>query len=649
MVLNKNVLLFVLNLINERTGNAMTFLCKFLWKSLNFIRELVMNIVFLFFVVICATIFVGIHQLNQWQGNKNTKPTLPQKGALYINLNGYLADTRPEDSVRQLVKDAISSSDDVPQQFSIFDLVNAIHHAKNDPKIDGLVLNLSDFTQGNFPAIHYVGDAIADFKQSHKPVIAYAQNYGQHGYLLASYADQIYMNPMGQVGITGLNVENLYFKNLLDKLDVTPHIFRVGTYKSAVEPFMRDNMSQAARNNMQRWLNQTWQDYVNVVAKNRNITTEQVLPSATAYLNDLKRLNGDNTLYAKERHLVTNFANSLTFEKALASKFGENKEGEPNLIGYDAYLKTLPDAMTTDKKAKIAVISVEGSIIDGESRDGQTGGDTIVKQLNEVYHDDNIKGVILRVNSPGGSAFASELIRQMLMQIKAEGKPVVVSMGGMAASGGYWISSGANYIVADPDTLTGSIGIFAMIPTFEKTLHKIGVNADGVSTSDLAKSSMLSGITPINGDILQQEINHGYDRFLTIVSEGRHMSKADVDKIAQGQVWLGRDALKNHLVDELGNFDVAVAKAKSLIVATNDKVTEKDLGVEWVENEDNPTLLSFFKSLDKQGKAAIKAQVTETLGLPKAYIKVTNQINLLDKFNDPKGQYLYCLGCGDIQ
>lgn len=629
---------------------AIKALFRTLWAGVNFIRNLVMNLVFVFFVFLCLAIFSGVQEFSRFQ-QKDSVQNLD--GALFIKFNGDVNDSRDESAdLRRLFTQSLSSQE-ISENYSLFDLSYAIRQGEKDENITGLVLDLTHLGKIDLPSVHYLGKAIRDFKKAGKPVWAYAQNYHQKGYLLASFADEIYLNPMGDVGIHGFGVENLYFKPLFDKLAITPHIFRVGTHKAAVEPFMREDMSPEAKENAACWLSLNWESYRFSVAHNRQIKEEQVLPPAETYLKDLTRLKGDMSAYIKERQLVTDFINELSFNQKLAQRFGTNGEDKPKLVKLNDYLEAQPDALTTNKKQKIAVVNVEGQIVDGEGDEGEAGGDTIVKLLQKAYFDEEIKGVILRINSPGGSAFASERIRQTLVQLQEKGKPVVASMGGLAASGGYWIASTADYIVAHPNTLTGSIGIFAMIPTVEKSLAKIGVQSDGVATNQLASNPVLSGMTEVQGQIIQQQINHGYDKFLTLVSEGRGMKKAEVDKIAQGKVWLGVDAFDYHLVDALGDFDLAVEmmfhalkNTPAPIIEENLSVpaaSEEDYGIEWLTDEENTPWTSVMKNLKKQGKTTL----LKTLGQSFGVAEIEKVAEPFFRFNDPKGQYLYCLTCGE--
>ncbi|HHE3599774.1 TPA: signal peptide peptidase SppA [Pasteurella multocida] len=615
------------------------------WRILNFIRELVMNIVFLFFVLLVAAV-VGIF----FHSNKIQHPMMleNEKYALLLNLDGYLADNREESMSWQKALKELDNQH-VPHQISTFDIVYMIDHAKKDDRISGLVLDLNFFEGADLPALEYVGQTINAFKESQKPVIAFADNLGQSQYLLASYADEIYINPIGQVDITGLRQENLYFKSMLENLDVTAHIFRVGTYKSAVEPFLRDNMSPEAKTDLSEWLGAMWHNYKQIVAKNRQIDPDDVLPESSKYIQTLKMLKGDSTAYTQQRQLVTGLANRLEIDEKLLERFGQDKNDNIRLIDYEDYLSLLPDRLSEEGQYKIAVVNVEGAIIDGESDEHEVGGDTIARLLRQAHDDDNVKAVILRVNSPGGSAFASEIIRQEVDNLQALGKPVVVSMGAMAASGGYWISSTADYIIADKNTITGSIGIFALFPTFEKTLKKVGISADGVSTSALSSSSRFSGLSSEMSDILQLEIESGYDKFLSVVSRGRGMTVEEVDKVAQGKIWLGEEAVKHNLVDELGHFNLAVEKASELANQLLDEKEKVDyFALQWMVEDEQNFLSDLLPTLKRKIQAWVGNTLLESIALPVEYREMRKHIGLLNKMNDPKGKYLYCLTCSTI-
>ncbi|MDG6894070.1 signal peptide peptidase SppA [Volucribacter amazonae] len=614
---------------------------KFCWRTLNFIRDCVMNLIFLVFVLVFFSI-IGIVS----QFDKEPEPLIGEQGALVLNIEGYLADNREQESWQNLLKAANNQT--VPRQYSVFDLFYAIQNAAEDERITGLVLDLSYFEGGDLPAISYLGEAINAFKQQDKPVIAVADYYGQSQYLLASYADKIYMNKAGQVDIHGFAMQNLYFKSLLDKLDVTPHVFRVGTYKSAVEPFLRDNMSAEARKNTTQWLTQMWQSYQHTVAENRHIDINEVLPEPQRFLAELTALNGDLTAYSVKRQLISQLITPFEFNQELIKLFGYGANDRYKHIDYDRYWQSLPDPFIANSEQKIAVVNVEGAIIDGESDESSVGGDTIARLLRQAREDSDIKGVILRVNSPGGSAFASEIIRQGVDDLQQAGKPVVVSMGAMAASGGYWIASTADYIVADPNTLTGSIGIFAMFPTFENSIKKIGIYGDEVAVSPFSQGSLITPLSNEVKDVIQLSIENGYDKFLSIVSKGRGLSKDEVDKVAQGQVWLGTDAYRYKLVDELGSFNQAVSKAVELVEKRQPNEKQPHLSLEWLVDEQG-LFDKLFQDFDRQIKSSIGQAIFDLLGIkPDHYQQVKSQFGL-SQFNDPKGQYLYCLNCNVSQ
>ena len=618
---------------------------KYCWRGLNFIRDCVMNLVFLLFVLLLGAIL----SLSSYMDGEKVE-LVGEQGALLLNLDGYLADNRDSQPEWERALQELDNQH-VPGKISTFDVVYAIEQAANDERIKGLVLDLNYFEGADIPALEYVGESLKNFKKTEKPVIAFSDNYTQAQYLLASYANEIYLNPRGSVFIQGLAAQNLYFKEMLDKLEVTPHVFRVGTYKSAVEPFLRNDMSPEARRNLQQWLNGMWTNYKDIIATNRKIDQNSVLPDAKTFLKELKALKGDSTAYVEQRKLVTQLASRSELDKKLIELFGSNKDDEPKLLTFNRYLKALPDRMLSeDSEHKIAVVNVEGVIVDGESYQDEVGGNTVSRLLSEANADKDVKAVVLRVNSPGGSAFASEVIRQEVDALQKAGKPVVVSMGSMAASGGYWISSTADYIVADKNTITGSIGILALFPTFEKTVKKWGISSDGVATSELSDVSLLRPLSSELNDVFQMEIEYGYDEFLSVVSKGRKLSKEEVDKIAQGQVWLGQDAYKNKLVDELGNFDTALNKAIELANAklADDQKTD-DYSVEWFVEEDDSTLNKLMSGLRGSVKSLVKSTVDETIGLPKEAAQIKQSLGVLTKFNDPKGQYLYCLNCGRIK
>ncbi|EEI9283839.1 signal peptide peptidase SppA [Salmonella enterica subsp. enterica serovar Cerro] len=606
---------------------------KWTWRVLNLVREMVLNLFFIFLVLVGVGIWMQI-------GNgSNSEQTA--RGALLLDISGVIVD-KPSTNHRlgALGRQLFGASSDRLQENSLFDIVNAIRQAKDDRNITGIVLDLKNFTGADQPSMRYIGKALREFRDSGKPVFAVGENYSQGQYYLASFANKIWLSPQGQVDLHGFATNGLYYKTLLDKLKVSTHVFRVGTYKSAVEPFIRDDMSPAAREADSRWIGELWQNYLHTVSANRQISPQQLFPGVQAIIDGLTSVGGDTAKYALDHKLVDALASSADVEKALTKQFGWSKtENNYRAISYYDYsLKTPADTGGT-----IAVIFANGAIMDGEETPGNVGGDTTASQIRDARLDPKVKAIVLRVNSPGGSVNASEVIRAELAAARAAGKPVVVSMGGMAASGGYWISTPANYIVASPSTLTGSIGIFGVINTVENSLSSIGVHSDGVSTSPLADISMTKALSPEVQQMMQLSIEYGYKRFITLVADARKRTPEQIDKIAQGHVWTGEDAKANGLVDSLGDFDDAVAKAAELA-----KLKQWHLDY----YQDEPTVLDMV--MDSM-TGSVRAMLPEAIQamLPAPLVSAANTVKAegdkLAAFNDPQNRYAFCLTCANVR
>ncbi|HAF2838095.1 TPA: signal peptide peptidase SppA [Salmonella enterica] len=606
---------------------------KWTWRVLNLVREMVLNLFFIFLVLVGVGIWMQI-------GNgSNSEQTA--RGALLLDISGVIVD-KPSTNHRlgALGRQLFGASSDRLQENSLFDIVNAIRQAKDDRNITGIVLDLKNFTGADQPSMRYIGKALREFRDSGKPVFAVGENYSQGQYYLASFANKIWLSPQGQVDLHGFATNGLYYKTLLDKLKVSTHVFRVGTYKSAVEPFIRDDMSPAAREADSRWIGELWQNYLHTVSANRQISPQQLFPGAQAIIDGLTSVGGDTAKYALDHKLVDALASSADVEKALTKQFGWSKtENNYRAISYYDYSLKTP----VDTGGTIAVIFANGAIMDGEETPGNVGGDTTASQIRDARLDPKVKAIVLRVNSPGGSVNASEVIRAELAAARAAGKPVVVSMGGMAASGGYWISTPANYIVASPSTLTGSIGIFGVINTVENSLSSIGVHSDGVSTSPLADISMTKALSPEVQQMMQLSIEYGYKRFITLVADARKRTPEQIDKIAQGHVWTGEDAKANGLVDSLGDFDDAVAKAAELA-----KLKQWHLDY----YQDEPTVLDMV--MDSM-TGSVRAMLPEAIQamLPAPLVSAANTVKAegdkLAAFNDPQNRYAFCLTCANVR
>lgn len=598
---------------------------KSIWKIINLIREIFLNLVFL---IIILLIFSGIALIKE----VNKQDVIPQSGTLIMDLEGVVVDNSLySDEIYEIQDKIYGKKVNLSRENSLFDLVQKISQATSDPNIKSLVLKLDNFVGADMSSLQYIGKYLTKFKAANKPIYAIGSNFNQSQYYLASYANKIYLTPLGAVNVFGLSANNLYYKTLLENLKVNTHVFRVGTYKSAIEPLIRDNMSEEARSNTSRWLNLMWNNYLGDISQERKKAPSQLVPLPENMLSELKAANGNMAQYALANGLIDTIATNQEFELEINIK---------NRVSiYDYQLKE--NAMPASKEPKIAVVFVNGTITNGENSSNVAGSQDIVEQLRKIrknLNKNNIQAVILRVNSPGGSVDASEAIRNELEALRSYQIPVVVSMGGMAASGGYWISTASDYIVASPNTITGSIGIFGIVPTFENSLSHIGVYNDGVSTSPLANRSLTQNLSSEMNQFIQMNIDNGYHTFISLVAKARNMTTEQVDNIAQGQVWLGSEGSKNGLVDKLGDFDDAIEMAATL-------ANISDYQIDWQKQEGN-WLNAFYSDMI----AMMPKSTAEVLFEQIPEIKqIKQQVSFWDKFQDGQNRYIYCINCADIR
>ncbi|CAO96611.1 signal peptide peptidase SppA [Erwinia tasmaniensis] len=606
---------------------------KWSWRVLNFVRECILNLFLVLLIVVAAGIWFQFHSASTAADT--------QKGALIVDLSGVVVDKPTvSNKMSRISRQLLGAGNDPLKENSLFDIVDAIRQAKGDDNITGMVLDLRNFGGADQPSLQYIGKTLREFRDSGKPIFATGESYSQAQYYLASFANKIYLSPQGNVDLHGFATNSLYYKTLIDKLKISSHVFRVGTYKSAVEPFLRDDMSPAARDADGRWVGELWENYLNTLAANRQITPNQVFPGAQGVLDSLKKLGGDTAQYAKDNKLVDQLASSSLVERDLVKTFGWDKEAK-NYRGTSIYDYRMKDANTVD--GNVAVILASGAIMDGEEAPGSVGADTTALEIRSARLDPKIKAIVFRVNSPGGSVTASETIREELAAAKDAGKPVVVSMGGMAASGGYWVSTPANYVIASPATLTGSIGIFGVINTVENSLDAIGVHTDGVATSPLADVASTKALPSEVQQMMQLSIDKGYQNFIGLVAKSRNKTPVEIDRIAQGHVWTGNDAKANGLVDALGDFDDAVAKAAELA-----KLSKPQLS--WYQ--DDPSLLDMlFNQMQVSVHAALPATLKAYFPAPVIDVMsaMQKQPGLMDNLNDPQNRYALCLNCGDVK
>ncbi|NJI22148.1 signal peptide peptidase SppA [Aeromonas veronii] len=604
------------------------WLFRSLWRLLNFTRLMLVNLLFL--IVVLVIVF---------SVSQKEAPKAPIEGALTLNLNGVLVEQRSQtDPTVQLLRQ-MDSSDEQPSEIVLSDLLWAIKSAKDDERIKALVIKPQGLQGANFTKLQEVASAIDSFRESGKPVIAMADFYTQGQYLLAAHADHVLLNQSGAVVIEGLGVYQTYFKSALEKLNITPHVFKVGTYKSFVEPYTRDEMSPESKEANQRWLDQLWQSYVADVAEQREIEPDAVAPGKDRFLELLRKAGGNAANYALDNGLVDQLATRDEMTQAVIKEVGEADDHGWKGVGLKEYLAAIPEQYPRSGKDGVGLVVASGAIMDGVQPAGTIGGDSLSDLLADARRDDKVKAVVLRVDSPGGSAFAAEQIRAELLALKQAGKPVVVSMGSYAASGGYWISADADKIFASPTTLTGSIGVFGMFATIDKALAQFGVHTDGVGTTDYVGVGPTRALPDHVAQAIQLSVEDTYQRFIGLVSKGRGLSPEEAEKAAEGRVWTGEDAKALGLVDEFGNLDDAIKAAAELANLKEWQVTP-------IEQEES-TKDKFLRQLFDSSAQVLAPQLQSWLpvGFGKALVEVNRSLDPLTRFNDPQGTYAFCPVC----
>lgn len=599
-------------------------LFKTIAKLLNLTRLLILNL--LFFIIVLIFIFALTREDKQ--------VVVAENSTLQLNFNGSIVEQKQPVNFSSELSKQMRNDSEQSVNYPIEEVLQVINHAKHDPKINAILLDISGLQSASLNHITSIGEALNSFKSNGKKVVASADSYSQIQYLLASYADKIYLDPQGIVLLQGFSVYRLYFKELLDNLMITPHIFKVGTFKSFVEPFTESQMSAASKEANSHWLNQLWQGYIETVIKQRkntNIKVSSIAPSLAQLKSALHRAQGDSALYAQQVGLVDQLSTRRSVYKNMEAT-------GTNWISYAQYQSSLPELYTTAlNKDQIALIYGQGEILSGTQNSDVIGGDSFSQLLENALNDERIKAVVIRLDTPGGSAFASEKIRQHILALKESGKKVVVSMGSVSASGGYWIASAADHIVATPSTLTGSIGIFGMFASADKALNKIGIYNDGVGTSALSTLDPTRPLDPELAEILQMGIERGYQQFLSVVSEGRGMSLQEVDKVAQGRVWTGVDAKSLGLVDQLGTLQDAIEQAAQLAQLTDYGIRPIVKGISTKQQLLNEILSTGIKIAPQS--LHINASLLQT------FLGLQEQATMLARFNDPQGHYAYCPMC----
>jgi len=597
-----------------------------LWRGLDALRKAL----HLILLLVIFGVLIGIL--------RGSVPRIPAKAALLIAPEGQLVEQLSGDPLERALQ---QTRGETRHETLLWDLTDSIRAAANDQRIAAVALDLEKFEGAAQPTLEELAAALREFRASGKKVIAYGTEMTQERYYLAAQADEVLLDPMGFVLIEGYDRFRHYLKDVLDKIGVEINVFRVGSFKSAVETFTRMNMSPEDREESRVYLNALWTIYQAAVTRARKLPPDALEKYVESLSKTVPAAGGDAARVALQANLVTSLKTRIEFEQRLVGLVGKDDDTNSfKSVSADDYVRYAhaQKKLKADGKARIGVIVAQGDIVDGDQPPGTIGGETVARLIRQARTDKNIKALVLRVDSPGGSVLASEQIYRELVELRNAGKPVVVSMSGYAASGGYYISAPADEIWASPATITGSIGIFAIIPTIERTLGKVGVGVDGVGTTPLSGQLRLD--RPLGDEAqLSREptVSRGYDEFLERVATGRKKSRDQVDAIAQGRVWAGTDARRIGLVDQLGSFNDATRAA-----ARRAKVT--DYALEFIEPE-----LTWAQALAMQLRSSLaalflRASPTETAlaQLAQRLDPVTREAQRLAQFTVPNRLYAYC-------
>ena len=562
---------------DAKPGPIRTFF-QYLWNAVNFTNHLVFNLIMLFILIgILAVISAGMSAKSFTPLRDNT--------ALVLDLEGVLVEQRTVDSISTALAEAQGGGE---REILLRDVLRIIKAAKKDPHITHLVLNTDGYNAAGMASTREIAAALKDFKTSKKPVYAFADNYEQKQYLLAAQADKIFMDPEGAFFPEGLGRYRLFYREALqDKLGLDVHLFRVGEFKSAAEPYILDAASEESKQADLFWMNDIWQRYLQQVGTARGIAPEAISTAINELPQRLAAVKGNLAQLALNEKWVDGLKTAYEMEQYLVDQgvAFDDESGSFQQIDMIDYLGHVNSKeMTKPQADAVAVVVAQGEIVDGEQPQGMVGGVTTSALIRAAREDDEIKALVLRVDSPGGTVFASEQIRREVELTKAAGKPVVVSMANVAASGGYWISMNADRIYADESTITGSIGIFGLMIRAPRTLEKIGVRSDGVTTTPWAAAfDMTRPMDDPTKQVVQSVIEHGYSQFISKAAKARKQTPEAIDANARGRVWSGFQAKQKGLIDAFGGLQVAIDDA-----AARAKLGKNDYRVDYIEEPMSP-------------------------------------------------------------
>ncbi|MCP5189567.1 MAG: signal peptide peptidase SppA [Pseudomonadales bacterium] len=602
-----------------------------IWNGITRLRLALSNILFLLLLAVIYFVYMG--------GGEEPPP---ERAALLLNMMGTVVDQRSQvEPIAALLVEPSPAEHEVVLR----DVIDAIDYASDDPAVSALVMELDELVYAGLSRVQEIAVALERFKDSGKPVVAVGDFYTQDQYLLASYADTVIVNPYGGVALEGFSSYRNYFRDALEKLSINMHVFKAGEHKSVAEPFLRDDMSAPEKAITERWLQVLWGQYAAAVEAQRDLAPGTINDYVNEYADRLAAAGGDSAALAQQAGLVDEVYNRDQSNDYLVATVGaSDAEGRYEAMPFERYVRRQrPSALLPVEGERVAVITAQGDILPGEQPPGAIGGESLAAQLQATAEADGVAAIVLRVNSGGGSVFASEVIRQQVLATRAQGIPVVVSMGAVAASGGYYIAAEADEIWATPATITGSIGVFAAIPTFENLLQRLGVYTDGVGTTELAGSLRLD--RPLNPQLAQaltSGVAFSYRNFVELVAAGRGMAVEQVDKVAQGRIWSAPDALDRGLLDGLGSLQDAIAAAAALADLDSYEV-------EYVAPQLTPRELFLQQLAERTGALGIPVANRVGSVLAGWLAPAVDAAAELASLRDPRHLYARCLECGLVR
>ena len=600
-----------------------------IWNTITRIRLALANILFLLMLALIYFVYFG-----------GSPEPLPERAALLLNPMGAIVDQKsPVDPLQALLGEPSPADHEV----LLRDVIEAIELAGRDDRINSLVMELDYLMYMGISRSQEIVAALESFRASGKPIVAVADFFTQDQYLLASYADELISHPMGGVALEGFSVYHNYYAEALDKLSVSMHVFRAGQHKSAVEPLIRTDMSAGEKEVAREWLEDLWGNYTAIVEQNRQLGSGSVDAYVNGFATAMTSGDGDSAKVALEAGLVDQLLTRSQANDYLADMVGaRDEDGLYEAIPFERYLaRKRPMHMPLDTQPRVAVITAQGNMLPGEQPPGTIGADSLSRLIRTTAAAKGVGAIVLRVNTPGGSMFASELIRQQILEVRAAGIPVVVSMGAVAASGGYYIAAAADEIFATANTITGSIGVFAAFPTLENLLQRGGIYTDGVGTTPLAGSLRLD--RPLNPQLavsLDAGVVHAYQVFLKVVAEGRGLALDKVAAAAEGRVWSAEDALELGLVDQLGGLESAIEAAAA-------RAGLETYEIDYVEQPLSPGELILQQFAERMGSLGVLPRSDSVASLVRLTRPLLETAGMLTSLQDPRHLFLRCLACGE--